>query len=63
MNDIEIGICDICGEKRALQRKYYKYGIKCDCHSPEHFEIVSHCNTCIPNPPEKTTILLKPKGD
>ena len=63
MGDVEVDICDICGEKHTLQRKYYYYGIKCQCHSPEHFEIVRHCSTCIPKPPEKTTIHITPKGE
>jgi hypothetical protein len=56
-----IGQCDVCGkEKVALKRQYYFYGVKCDCHSPEHFEIVEHCNDCTPVPPKRTTITLEP---
>ena len=61
MSDIEVGLCDICKEQHTLQRKYYYYGIKCDCHSPEHFEIVRHCSVCTPQPPETITIHRTPK--
>ena len=49
--DIEFGWCDYCGESGPINRKYYKYGVKCECHSPEHFEIVHHCNKCEPKDP------------
>lgn len=58
--DIEIGKCDYCGKECSINRKYYYYGIKCECHGPEHFEIVYHCNECQPKPPRKTSIVLKP---
>ena len=60
MSDIEVGLCDVCGEHHTLQRKYYHYGIKCDCHSPDHFEIVRHCTFCIPKPPQTITIHRTP---
>lgn len=44
--EIEVGRCDICGEVKPLRRKYYHYDIKCDCHSPKHFEIVMHWLDC-----------------
>ncbi len=58
--DVEVGKCDVCGKKTQLNRKIYRYDIKCDCHSPHHFEIVRHCNDCIPKEP-KTTKILNPK--
>lgn len=61
MGQIMIGKCQICGKENVpLKRKYYYYGLKCECHSPEHFEIVEHCKDCIPKPPKKTTISIKP---
>lgn len=54
------GKCDICGKEANLTRKYYKYGIKCECHSPEHFEIVEHCSECTPVAPDRTAITIKP---
>jgi len=61
MSNSEQGTCQVCGkENNGIQRTYYYYGIKCECHSPEHFEIVYHCNTCVPNPPSKTTLNLSP---
>ena len=57
----EINYCSICGNKKEVQRTNYYYGIKCECHSPEHFEIVWHCKDCEPKEPEKTKITLTRK--
>jgi hypothetical protein len=56
---IEFGKCDICGKDSPLQRTYFKYDIKCECHSPNHFELICHCNECVPVEPKETTIILK----
>lgn len=55
---IEVGKCDICGNTRPLQRKYYHYNIQCECHSPQHFEFVSHCEHCVPKEPEFTKLTV-----
>jgi len=55
----EFGKCDICKKEKPLQRTYFKYSIKCECHFPEHFEIVSHCFDCVAIEPKETTITLK----
>ena len=57
--DIEFGKCDVCKKDAPLQRKYYGYNIKCECHSPNHFEFVRHCNDCTPTEPKETKIILK----
>ena len=59
MGDIEWGKCDVCGIIRTLVRTYYYYSIKCECHSPQHFEIVRHCKDCVPTEPKLTRITLK----
>lgn len=59
--DVEFGICDICRTKSTLKRKYYYYGLKCECHSSEHFELVRHCNNCEPREPEETKVIFKTK--
>ena len=59
MGEIEHGKCDICKKIRDLQRKYYYYDIKCECHSPNHFELVSHCKDCEPKEPVKTRVTFK----
>lgn len=59
MGDIESGKCDICRKFSYLNRKYYRYDIKCECHSPYHFDLVYHCNDCTPTPPKETKIILK----
>ena len=60
MGEIEFGVCDMCNDHAEVQRKYYHYDIKCECHSPDHFEIVYYCKDCEPEPPKKTTITIKP---
>jgi hypothetical protein len=60
MADQEYGKCDICGKTAVLTRTFYDYGIKCLCHSPTHFEVVSHCADCEPHPPKRTTIEMHP---
>jgi hypothetical protein len=60
MGDIEIGICDICKTESQLGRTYFHYDIKCECHSPNHFELVVHCKNCTPQPPTKTNVTIRP---
>ena len=48
---VEHGTCEYCGIKGPINRKYFKYGIHCECHSPEHFELVFHCDKCEPIDP------------
>lgn len=59
--DIEVGKCDICGNVRPLQRKYYRYPIQCECHSPHHFELVCHCKYCEPKEPEFAKLTVSTK--
>lgn len=56
---IEFGKCDICGKNAQLNRKYYHYDIQCECCSPNHFDLICHCDNCHPKPPKQTTIKLK----
>mgnify|MGYP005608329895 FL=1 len=56
---IEFGKCDICGKEGNLGRTYFEYDIKCDCHSPRHFELVVHCKDCIPSMPTKIHPYIK----
>lgn len=44
--EIERGKCSICGKDTQLLRSYFHYDIKCECHSPKHYEIVWHCKEC-----------------
>ena len=60
MGEGEYGKCEVCAKEATLERKYFHYDIKCDCHSPNHFEMVRHCSDCTPKPPEKTTVCIKP---
>lgn len=59
MKNIEFGKCDVCGERGPINRTYYRYDMKCECHSPNHFEIVYHCKDCIPKEPTYTQIHFK----
>lgn len=59
-DSIEFGKCDVCAKENNLERTYYEYNdIKCECHSPAHFEVVKHCLTCIPKEPQMTNIQIK----
>ena len=60
--DIEIGNCSMCGKKGPVKRTYYRYDIKCSCHSPNHFEIVWACSGCIPKEPSSTNIVMNTKN-
>lgn len=61
-SEIEIDYCDICHKKKQVQRKYYHYGIRCECcGSPHgHFEIVKYCADCKPVPPDRISAKMKP---
>lgn len=49
----------MCGKEVQLQRTYWHYAIKCECHSPSHFEMKCHCADCIPVEPITTKITIK----
>ena len=55
----EFGICDICKKETYLQRTYFRYNIKCECHYPYHVEVVYHCMNCIAIEPKETKIILR----
>jgi len=55
----EYGTCPYCKKETFLQRKYFKYDIKCQCHAPQHFEIVWHCKDCEPIEPRETKLTIK----
>lgn len=57
--ECEWGICDVCGKYSPLERTYFGYDIKCECHSPNHFELVHHCSNCVPVEPEYTKVTMK----
>ena len=59
--EVEFGKCDYCGKEGPMNRKYFHYPIKCECHSPQHFEIRWHCNDCFPVEPETTKLTVKTK--
>jgi hypothetical protein len=56
--EMEYGTCKCCGEVGPVIRTYFNYGVKCECHSPEHFEIVWHCYNCKPVDPGIKNIKL-----
>jgi len=59
--EVEFGKCDYCGKEGYVDRKYFHYPIKCECHSPQHFEIRWHCKDCFPIEPETTKLTVKTK--
>lgn len=57
--DCEFGKCEVCGKEAVLTRTYTHYkGLKCDCHSPRHFDVVRHCPTCVPSERRTTAVTL-----
>lgn len=58
MTENEFGKCRVCGKEGIIERTYFHYNVECECHSPKHFEIVFHCNTCTPKEPIQTKVLL-----
>lgn len=62
MNSVMFGHCNICGKEDYLSVKTYEYDLKCECHSPYHFERIEHCSNCVPSPPTNTLVWIKPKG-
>lgn len=58
--DQEMGKCVVCRKDNVvLQRTYFQYDIKCECHSPNHFELVRHCADCVAVEPIETKVFLK----
>ena len=56
--ETQFGECDICKKQTFVESKFYHYGFKCDCHSPEHFERVNYCKDCVPKKPLYTKVTL-----
>lgn len=59
MGDIERGQCDVCGLIGDMVRTYFHYDFKCECHSPNHFEMRRHHVDCVPTEPTTTKIQVK----
>lgn len=58
--ECEYGTCEICGKDNQLYRTYLYYNIRCECcPGDRHFEIIRHCNNCIPEYPIKIHPLIK----
>lgn len=64
MDDIKYDVfdkCDMCGEYTNVARTYYTYDIHCDCCSDwGHIERVCYCENCVPSPPTKITVKMRP---
>lgn len=53
--------CDICHQKKQIQRKYYYYPVNCECcGGTTHFEYVRYCKDCEPKPPHRISAIVKP---
>jgi hypothetical protein len=53
------GKCDVCGKEGNLTRTYFRYPIKCECHSPQHFELIEHHKECKPKELTYTKVSFK----
>lgn len=62
MGCVEYGTCDICGEEKVINRKYYYYGVKDKGTNQPHFEMISYCSKCknMVKPPKKITLEIDP---
>lgn len=59
MGEIEYGKCNVCGKDGQLERTYFHYPVKCECHSPSHFELICHHKGCKPQEPRYTKVEFK----
>ena len=66
MGGVEYGKCEICGKEAILSRTYFKYPIHCECCGCKdengqniHFEMVMHCDKCVPKVPTEIHPLLR----
>ena len=50
--ETEYGDCDICGNEGILIKTEYVFDLVCACCTPNHFEEVKHCSSCVPKFPE-----------
>ncbi len=57
--EVENGQCEICKKEATLTRTVYRYQVQCECHAPQHFEMVRHCADCEPVEPETTQVIHK----
>lgn len=58
--EIEVGKCECCGKENVpLERTYFHYPVKCECHSPSHFIMIRHCEDCEPEEPRETKVTFK----
>ncbi len=56
--EMEYGKCQICKKETYLERTYFRYDLKCECHSPQHFELIIHCKDCVPVEPRVIRVEL-----
>lgn len=64
--EIEYGKCEFCGKDAPLIREYRHYeNIKCECHSPCHFDMIRFCKECGNKaaPPTHTKIIIKRRDE
>lgn len=60
IEDSEYGFCEICGHEAKLERTYFYYPVQCECceilgekQKRTHYEVVRHCEKCIPELPSE----------
>lgn len=54
------GKCDVCKKEAPLKRVTFYYpNVKCECHSPYHFELKEVCKDCEAKEPMETEVTFK----
>ena len=59
MGDKLFGKCDVCGKDGDLERTYFRYPIKCECHNNGHVYSVDHHKDCAPKEPTWQNLTFK----
>ena len=57
--EIDMDFCEFCGNYSQVERTYFHYPIKCECHNNGHFVLIRHCKDCVPSLPTKIYPIFK----
>lgn len=57
--ETEYAECEMCGNKDILITTQFVFELECACCTPNHFEEVKHCFSCMPEVPEFMSYISK----